>query len=123
MGSSSSPLGTVLLLAAFGLLVLMFTRTRRAQREAVTTQSRLGPGAEIMTTSGLYATVVAVEGDVMVLETSAGQQSRWDKRAVARIITPGAGTTVQPGTDAAENPSEGGDAERSGDEEPPPGRE
>jgi preprotein translocase subunit YajC len=119
VGSSSSPLGTVLLVAAFGLLVLMFMRTRRAQRDAVTTQNRIGPGAEIMTTSGLYATVVSVEGDVMVLETSGGQQSRWDRRAVARILTP----SVQPGTDAAENPSEGGDAARSGDEEPPPGRE
>lgn len=123
MGSNSSPLGSVLLLVAFGLLVLMFLRTRRAQRDAVATQNRIAPGVEIMTTSGLYASVVAVEGDVMTLETAAGQRSRWDRRAVARIVAPSSGVTVQPGTHTAENPSEGGSAERSSDEAPPPGRE
>ena len=119
-GSNGSPFGTVLLLGALGLLVLMFLRQRRMQREAVTTQSSLAPGAEIMTTSGLYATVVSVEGEFMYLETSPGQVSRWDKRAVARILPPGTTRTVQSGDDAAENPS--GDA-ASGDDENPPGRE
>ena len=121
MGSNGSPFGTVLLLGALGLLVLMFLRQRRMQREAVTTQSSLAPGAEIMTTSGLYATVVSVDGEFMFLETSPGQVSRWDKRAVARILPSGTTRTVQSEHDAAENPTEGGTA--SADDENPPGRE
>lgn len=123
MGGGNGSFGTVLLVAALGLLLLTFLRTRRAQREAVTTQNRLEPGAEIMTTSGLYATVVAVDGDVMTLETSPGQLTRWDRRAVARILSSGTTRTVQPDDDAAENASESGRPTATGDDENPPGRE
>ena len=122
MGGSNGSFGTVLLVAALGLLLLTFLRTRRAQREAVTTQNRVSPGAEIMTTSGLYATVVSVEDGVMTLETGPGQVSRWDQRAVARIISAGTTRTVQSGDDAAENTGEAGDT-AADDDESPPGRQ
>jgi preprotein translocase subunit YajC len=70
-----------------GLLLLMFNRGRRSQRDAAATQARVAPGSKIMTTAGLYATVVEVDGDVVVLESAPGQRSRWDRRVVARIIT------------------------------------
>jgi preprotein translocase subunit YajC len=122
VGGSNGSFGTVLLVAALGLLLLTFLRTRRAQREAVTTRNRLEPGSEIMTTSGLFATVVSVDDDVMTLETGPGQLSRWDKRAVARILPPGTTRTVQSDDDAAENPS-GSGHEATADDENPPGRE
>lgn len=80
----------LLLLLAAGLLFMLFSRTRRQQREAATLQSRLAPGSEVMTGGGLFATVVEVEDSVVVLETAPGQRSRWDRRAVARIVS-GAG--------------------------------
>ncbi len=125
MGGNNS-FGTLLLLFAVGLLVITFMRGRRQQREAQTTQHQLAPGAEVMTTAGLYATVVAVEDSVVTLETAPGQRSRWDKRAVARIVAPAPGampgaSPVQDRDADAENPPEGGGAARS--DEPPPGRE
>ncbi len=81
-----------LLLVTFGLLFMIFTRGRRQQREAQLLQSRLAPGAEVMTTSGMYATLVELRDDgVAVLETASGQRSRWDRRAIARIVSGPAG--------------------------------
>jgi preprotein translocase subunit YajC len=78
----------ILLVLSAGLLFLLFSRTRRQQREAATVQSRLEPGAEVMTGGGLFATVVELDEGAVVLETAPGQRSRWDPRAVARIISP-----------------------------------
>jgi preprotein translocase subunit YajC len=80
------PESLLLLVLMGGLLFMMFSRSRRQQREAAQLQSRLAPGSRVMTTAGLYATVVAIEGDAIVLETGPGQTSRWDRRAVSRVL-------------------------------------
>jgi preprotein translocase subunit YajC len=77
----------VLLMIAVGMMVLLLTRTRSQQREAAAVQSRIVPGVEVMTGGGLFATVIEVDDDVVTLETSPGQRSRWDRRAVVRIVT------------------------------------
>lgn len=77
----------LLLIVTAGLLVMLTMRGRRQQREQQLLQSRLTPGVEVMTSSGLFATVVSVDDTVVVLETGPGQQSRWDRRAVARVVT------------------------------------
>jgi preprotein translocase subunit YajC len=77
----------LLLLIAGGMLVLLFTRMRRQQQETASVQAKVVPGVEVMTAGGLFATVVEVEDGVVVLETAPGQRSRWDRRAVARVIT------------------------------------
>jgi preprotein translocase subunit YajC len=74
------------LLLAFWLLIIRPARTRSRQQNEL--QSRLSPGLEVMTTSGLFATVAEVQDDAVVLETSPGTRSRWAKAAVARILTP-----------------------------------
>jgi preprotein translocase subunit YajC len=73
----------LLVLALFWIL----SRSRRQQREAQNLQSRVSPGARIMTTAGLFATVVETGDGYVVLETAPGQRSRWDRRAVSRILT------------------------------------
>ena len=80
------PESLLLLLLMGGLLFLLFTRSRRQQRAAQQLQSGLAAGARVMTTAGLYATVVGIEDSVVVLETSPGQTSRWDRRAIARVL-------------------------------------
>jgi preprotein translocase subunit YajC len=81
--------GQLLFLAVIAVfLVWTLSRGRRQQRATQLTQSRIHPGSEVMMTSGLYGTVVGVDDDGTVrLETSPGTVSRWDRRAVARIIT------------------------------------
>lgn len=84
MDSLGALLPLVIILLAFWLLIIRPARTRtRAQAQLL---SQLTPGQEVMTTSGLYATVAAVEDDVLVLEASPGVRTRWAKAAVARIV-------------------------------------
>jgi preprotein translocase subunit YajC len=92
---NGSQLLLLLVLAVF--TVWVFSRGRRQQRDARLTQSRLQAGAEVMLTSGLYATVLEVTDDGLVhLETSPGVVSRWDRRAVARIVSaPGPGPALE----------------------------
>ena len=73
-----------ILVAAFYLL---FIRPARARTKALTQlQESLAPGAEVMTTSGMYATVASVESDAVVLEISPGVEIRFAKAAVARVL-------------------------------------
>jgi len=81
--------GQLLILAVFVVFaVWVLSRGRRQQRETQLTQSRVRVGTEVMMTSGLYGTVVEVTDDgTLQVETSPGIVSRWDRRAVARIIS------------------------------------
>jgi len=81
----------------FVLMFLVLQRGNRQRRELSRVQANIAPGAEVMTASGMLATVTAVDDDVVTLETAPGQRSRWDRRAVARIITPPATTETAPG--------------------------
>jgi preprotein translocase subunit YajC len=81
--SVSALLPFALLLLAFWLLIIRPSRARARQQQQL--QSELAPGLEVMTTSGLLATVSAVEDDVVVLEVSPGVTMRWKKAAVAGI--------------------------------------
>jgi preprotein translocase subunit YajC len=75
----------ILLVLAFYLLILRPARNR--QRQALETQRSLQPGAQVVTTAGLYATVAAVEDEVVLLEVAPGVTCRYAKPAVARILT------------------------------------
>ncbi len=86
----------VLILLFFYVFVIRPARAR--QREAAALQDRLAPGQRVMTTAGLFATVVAVEDDVVVLETAPGATSRWARPAIGRILDEP--TASAPGGDA-----------------------
>ena len=86
MDSLGALLPLVIILLAFWLLIIRPARMRTRQQAELL--SKVTPGQEVMTTSGLYATVAAVEGDVLVLEASPGVRTRWAKAAVAKIVTP-----------------------------------
>ncbi len=77
----------LIILLPIALLALIFFSGRKRQREAAAVQKQLSPGAEIVTTAGLYATIVEVEADSVVLESSPGVQSRWARAAVARVTS------------------------------------
>jgi len=78
-----------LLVLAIPVLLLwnLTSRTRRQQREMRAVQDVLAPGAEVMTGSGMFASVVSVDGERVVLETGPGQHSTWDRRAVVKVVT------------------------------------
>ncbi|KQY25654.1 preprotein translocase subunit YajC [Cellulomonas sp. Root485] len=66
----------------------MSSRTRKQQRVAQEFRNNLVPGDEVMTASGLLGTVVAVEDDVITLESSPGAHTRWIRAAIAKKIDP-----------------------------------
>ena len=86
MESLGALLPFVIIVLAFWLLIIRPARMRTRQQTQL--QNQLTPGQEIMTTSGLFATVAAVEDDAVVLEAAPGQRTRWAKAAVARVVTP-----------------------------------
>ena len=48
----------------------------------------LAPGQEIMTGSGMFGTVVAVDDDIITIESIPGSQTRWLRAAIAKVIEP-----------------------------------
>jgi preprotein translocase subunit YajC len=71
------------------LIFMVFQRQRRQQRQLVAAQAGIEPGARVMTTSGLYGTVVSVEEndeDTVLLEVAPGVRTTWTRLAIARIV-------------------------------------
>jgi preprotein translocase subunit YajC len=82
---SVGPLIWVVLLAGvFYLMIIRPNRNRQRAQQQMT--ERLGIGARVMTTSGLFAEVVGFDDDAILLETAPGVTMRWTKAAVARIL-------------------------------------
>lgn len=87
-GSLWTLLLPVLLLALFYFVAIR--PQRRRQREMQDMQGRIQPGQQIVTTTGMYATVVAIENDAVVLEVAPGVHSRFVKQVIGRVIDPAA---------------------------------
>ena len=80
-------------------LLLLIMRQRKQQREFLAQQERVAVGQRLMTTAGLYGTVIEIDGDQMVLEIAPGTRVRWAKAAVGKILTEDpAGSTDPDGT-------------------------
>ena len=83
---------SLLFYAVLGLgLYLLLIRPQRARVRAMTqVRSQLAPGACVMTTAGIHATVLDVDSDddSLLLEISPGVPVRFATAAVVRIIEP-----------------------------------
>jgi preprotein translocase subunit YajC len=82
----TSFLPLILLVVVFYFLLIRPQRKR--QQEQLRMQNSLVPGTRVMTTTGLFATVVAVEDEDVILEIAPGVESRWVKAAIGRVVTP-----------------------------------
>ncbi|UBU09904.1 preprotein translocase subunit YajC [Nonomuraea gerenzanensis] len=87
MGQLGSILPLILLVVVFYFLLIRPQRKR--QQEAIQMQNSLTPGSRVMTTTGLFATVVAVDNEDVVLEVAPGIETRWVKAAIGRVVAPG----------------------------------
>ena len=75
----------LVLLVVVGYLLLIRPARRRA-RAAAELQSAISPGDEVMLSSGLFATVVDVMGEVATVELAPGTVVRVHRGAVTQII-------------------------------------
>jgi len=94
--SSGNPyLFPIIILALFGLLYFVMIRPQRnRQRQAQQMQSQVMPGQRVRTTAGMYATVVSVEGDDVVLEVAPGVNVRYMRRAIMNVVPDDIGSTA-----------------------------
>lgn len=77
----------IVIFAAFYFLMIRPQQRRRQQAQQK--QNTVAPGARVRTTAGMYATVVAVDGDDVVLEVAPGIEVRYMKRAIMDVVAPG----------------------------------
>lgn len=89
-GGSFLPL-LLIIVFIVGMYFLMIRPQQRRNRDLQQLQASLGPGAEVMTGSGIYGTVTDVDEDegTVSLEVSPGVTLRMARAAVARVISTG----------------------------------
>ncbi len=111
-GSSSSTF-LILIVVFIGLIYFMAIRPgRNRQKKVAQQQNTVRPGARVRTTAGMYATVVAVDGDDVVLEVAPDVEVRYMKRAIMEVLSPGDEVPAEDEaeTDGAEDEYEDGTA-------------
>ncbi|MGG5174310.1 preprotein translocase subunit YajC [Pseudarthrobacter sp. J1763] len=69
---------------------MMFRRNKKAQQAQQTLQSQFAPGVDVMTSFGLYGTIVSMdeENNKVVLELSPGNLATVHRQAVTKIVEP-----------------------------------
>ena len=98
--SSSSYTFLLLIVLVFvGFYFLMIRPQRRRQQQAQQQQRTLAPGSRVKTTAGMYATVVEVDGDDVILEVAPGVEVRYIRRAVMEVMTSGEDEETEPEAD------------------------
>lgn len=88
MGGSSGSSSFLLIFMVLAVIGLFFmnSRARKKQAEATAFRTNLQAGQEVMTSSGMFGTVVAVDGDKVTLISSGGQESVWLLAAIAKLV-------------------------------------
>ena len=84
----------IYILVFIGLIYLVGVRPQQKRRkELADIMSRLGPGDEVVTVSGIYGTITEVEdGETVLLEIAEDIDIRIAKGSIARVLTPPAAT-------------------------------
>lgn len=65
---------------------LMIRPQRRRLREQQTMQRSISEGDEVLTTSGVYGFVTAIDGDIMWLEIAENVEIRIAKGAISKVV-------------------------------------
>jgi preprotein translocase subunit YajC len=98
------PLSLALIAIAAVLIVFMFVSSRRRKRDAETMREKIVPGAEVMTSQGIFGTLVSVDEDKneAIIETTPGTRLRVHSQTIAKVVE-----TIEPVADeAAEEPAD-----------------
>ena len=94
-----------------GLVLLMFwmtSRTKKRQRAAEEFRDNLSVGQEVMTGSGLFGTIVAVDDERVTLRSGNGADastSEWLRQAIAKVVEPVQSLNEDVRADAADEPA------------------
>jgi preprotein translocase subunit YajC len=83
-GGSTFIIFIIIIIGAMYFLVMRPGRKR--QQRTQQQQNAVQPGARVRTTAGMYATVVAVDGDDVILEVAPDVEVRYMKRAIMEVV-------------------------------------
>jgi preprotein translocase subunit YajC len=87
--SNGSAAANLILLLGFGLLVVLFLRSRKKQKlRTETLRNSIEVGQRVMTSSGILATVVGSDEESYSLEVADGVVIKFVKRAVTKVLPP-----------------------------------
>jgi preprotein translocase subunit YajC len=103
-GSSSVTFLLLIVIVFVGFYFLMIRPQRRRQQQVQQQQRTVEPGARVRTTAGMYATVVDVDGDDVVLEVAPGVEVRYLRRAIMEVIVPAEEAPAEPEAYADDEP-------------------
>jgi preprotein translocase subunit YajC len=100
MDSGAATLGSslVLFLPLLALVGYVFYSQRKRQRSFADLQSALAVGDEVVTTSGMFGTIAAMDAKSVTLDAGGGVRLRFDRRAVGMKSSPPAPADGQPTT-------------------------
>jgi preprotein translocase subunit YajC len=101
-GSSMLPL--LMIVALFAIFYFLLIRPQqKRRREAAHMQAELAVGDEVVTVGGLHGTIAEMDDQTVILETSEGIFSRYERAAIGRRISgiadESTGTDFEPGSD------------------------
>ena len=104
--SGGSSYSFLIILVLFGALIYLFVLRpqRNRMRRSTQLQHQVEVGQRVMTASGLYGTVAAVEDDAVLLEVAPGVTTRWARAAIGRVVPPEEAL----GLDGVQPPADGG---------------
>jgi preprotein translocase subunit YajC len=102
---------TIIMLAVLAVLIFfMFRNSRKRKADAEQLQSKVQPGAKVMTNFGVFGTILSMdeEENQVLLETSPGTVLTVHRQTIARVVEPvGAVVSDVDATDAAGEPEFG----------------
>src|SRR5688500_10572259 len=86
-GGGGGAFNLLLLLAVPLVFYFLLIRPQSKRRkEQLQMQSSIEPGARVITTSGMYATVVSTDDDGLLLEIAPGVEARFVKQAIMNVV-------------------------------------
>jgi preprotein translocase subunit YajC len=106
----------LILVVVVAFYLLMIRPQQRRRQQAQQQQNTVQPGARVRTTAGMYATVVDVDGDDVILEVAPGVEVRYMRRAVMDVVSPGEEETTEDSySDSDDEAEEHTEDDESGD--------
>jgi preprotein translocase subunit YajC len=113
---------TLIMLAVLAVLIFfMFRNSRKRQAEARNLQSKVQPGAKVMTNFGVFGTILSIDEDEnqVLLETSPGTVLTVHRQTIARVVEPNADTVEESVAVADSDPEYGERVEETPTDETP----
>lgn len=91
----------LMIVALVALMVMQSSKQRKALKSLKEMQDSLTVGDQVLTTSGLHATISSIGEETVVLEVAPGVRTQWDRRVIREKLDTGSTPGGTSGTDAS----------------------